>query len=73
MIDSAYAYGMKEYEMRPNNIDVNRNLAEIYLLKNDLAKANEHIAVASRTGCKNPELLAVADRIKNETDKTAAK
>jgi tetratricopeptide (TPR) repeat protein len=73
MIDSAYVYGMKEYEMRPNNIDVNRNLAEIYLLKNDLAKANEHIAVASRTGCKNPELLAVADRIKNETDKTAAK
>lgn len=66
-IDSAYIYGMKEYDMRPNNIDVNRNMAEIYLIKKDYTKANEHIQVAMRTGCKNPELLAVADRIKANT------
>ncbi len=67
MIDSAFTYGIKEYEMRPNNIDVNRNMAEIYLLKNDFVKANEHIQIANRTGCKNPELVAISDRIKKAT------
>jgi tetratricopeptide (TPR) repeat protein len=71
-IDSAFVYGMKEYNMRPNNIDVNRNLAEIYLLKKDFTKANEHLQVAMRTGCKNPELLALADRIKTQNP-TASK
>jgi tetratricopeptide (TPR) repeat protein len=66
-IDSAFVYAMKEYDMRPNNIDVNRNLAEVYLLKKDFTKANQHLQVAMRTGCKNPELLTLADRIKKET------
>ena len=73
LIDSAYIYGMKEYDARPNNIDVNRNMAEIYLLKKNITKANEHIQVALRTGCKNPELLAVADRIKANTSVATSK
>lgn len=67
MVDSAYVYGMKEYEMRPNNIDVNRNMAEIYLMKKDFAKANEHLQIASRTGCKNPELIALTQKVQTET------
>lgn len=67
MIDSAYTYAMKEYDLRPNNIDVNRNLAEVYFLKKDYNKANEHLQVASRTGCKYPELIALAQKIKSAT------
>jgi tetratricopeptide (TPR) repeat protein len=63
MIDSAFTYGMKEYEMRPNNIDVNRNMAEVSLLKNDLTKADQYLQVAMRTGCKNPELIALSEKI----------
>jgi len=65
MIDSAYVYGMKEYEMRPNNIDVNRNMAEIFFIKADIVKAKEHLSVANRTGCKNPELVALTKKIES--------
>lgn len=70
--DSALVYGKKEYEVRPENIDVCRALAEVYLRQNDIAKANEMLAAASRTGSKNPELLALATEIKKETP-TASK
>lgn len=65
MIDSAFVYAQKEYDMRPNNIDVNRNMAEIYLMKGDITKAKEHLAVANRTGCKNPELVSLTQKIES--------
>ena len=72
MYDSAYIYASKEYETRPNNIDVNRVMAEMYMKKQNPAKANENIEIAMRTGCKNPELLKLAGEIKmaiGETDR----
>lgn len=59
MIDSAFVYGMNEYNYRPNNIDVNRNLAQIYVLKGDMLNAKKHLEFASRTGNKNNELIAL--------------
>lgn len=64
MYDSAFVYATKECEMRPNNIDVNRVMAEVYLKKQDPAKADEYIGYALRTNCKNPELLKLAGQIK---------
>ena len=65
MLDSAMVYGVKEYDSRPNNIDVNRNMAEIYFIKRDVVKAKEHLIVANRTGCKNPELVTLTQNIKS--------
>ena len=73
MVDSAFVYGMKEYEMRPNNIDVNWNMAKIYLIQKNYTKANEHIQLATRTGCKNPELIALALQIKASTSNEETK
>lgn len=62
-LDSAMVYGQREYTRRPHNIDVNHTLATIYFQKNDLKKAHNHIRVAMRTGCKDPELLQQASQI----------
>jgi tetratricopeptide (TPR) repeat protein len=62
--DSAMVYAKKEFDVRPNNIDVNRSMAEVYFRKNDLANADKHIRIALRTGSKNPDLLALSDDIK---------
>ncbi len=62
-LDSAMVYGMNEYKRRPKNIDVNHALAWVYFKKNDLAKAQQHIQVAMRTGSKDPELLQRAGAI----------
>jgi uncharacterized protein HemY len=55
--DKALQYALGEYEKRPNNIDVNRRLAKIYIAKKDMAKAKEHFVKASTTNSKHPELL----------------
>jgi len=70
--DEALAYAQKEYDARPDNIDVCRTMGEIYLRKNDLVKANQMLTSATRTGCKNPELLALAREIKNAPGSLAA-
>lgn len=55
--DKALEYVMKEYEQRPENIDVNRAIAKIYHLKGDKEKASEYLAVACRTNSRYPELM----------------
>lgn len=70
--DQALAYAQKEYEVRPENIDVCRTMGEIYFRKNDLVKANQMLTSATRTGCKNPELLILAQEIKNASGGLAA-
>ncbi|GAB4489518.1 MAG: hypothetical protein OHK0019_07170 [Saprospiraceae bacterium] len=55
--DKALQYASSEYEKRPLNIDVNRLLAKIYLLKKDREKAKEHLTKASVTRSKHPEML----------------
>jgi tetratricopeptide (TPR) repeat protein len=61
--DLAKTYGLKEYQKRPKNIDVNHALAWVYFNQNDLPKAQQHIEVALRTGSKDPELLRQAGSI----------
>ncbi|MFN0031765.1 MAG: tetratricopeptide repeat protein [Flavobacteriales bacterium] len=61
--NKALEYAMKEYEVRPMNIDVNNVLAEIYYNKGDLVKAEEHLALAMSTNSQNPELLMIAGLI----------
>jgi tetratricopeptide (TPR) repeat protein len=62
-LDSAKVYGLKEYEKRPKNIDVNHALAWVYFNLNDLSKAQEHMQLALKTGNKDPELLQQAGAI----------
>lgn len=63
--DKALAYLQKEFEKRPNNIDVNRALAMTYAKKGDNTKAAQHIKKASLTDSKHPELLALQSSIKH--------
>jgi tetratricopeptide (TPR) repeat protein len=68
-LDSALVYGLKEFEKRPKNIDVNHALALIYYNRKNNTKALEHLEVALRTGSKDPELLRVAGAIDMDIDK----
>ncbi|WP_462251798.1 tetratricopeptide repeat protein [Ferruginibacter sp.] len=55
--DSAKKYAVMEYTIRPNNIDVNNELAWIAYSQNDFVKSKEYLKAALSTGSKNPELL----------------
>ncbi|MDQ3017542.1 MAG: hypothetical protein M3R25_12585, partial [Bacteroidota bacterium] len=56
---SALAQAMKEYNIRPKNIDVNRMLAEIYFHMGDMVKSKEHLTIAMRTGSKDPASICL--------------
>ncbi|WP_207497242.1 tetratricopeptide repeat protein [Aridibaculum aurantiacum] len=62
-LDLAKKHVMNEYALRPNNIDVNKELAWIAFKENDLKRSKELIKVARRTGSKDPELVARAEMI----------
>lgn len=64
--DSAKKYAMMEYTIRPDNIDVNNELAWIAYSRNDFAKAKEYLKTALSTGSKNPELLKRAALINSK-------
>jgi tetratricopeptide (TPR) repeat protein len=53
--DRALTYAMEEYKVRPDNIDINRMLAEIYYTKGDIAKSQEHLTKALHTGSVDPQ------------------
>lgn len=57
----ALTYAQKEYNVRPENIDVNGALANIYAMMGNTEKARFHREKALRTGSKKPELLALKD------------
>jgi tetratricopeptide (TPR) repeat protein len=57
--EQALPYAQKEYALRPENIDVNRLLAQIHLKMGQRDKAAEHLAKALRTQSKDPDALAV--------------
>lgn len=57
--DAALGYALEEARLRPDNIDVNLLLAEIYYKMNKSELALEHIEKAARSHSKNPELLCV--------------
>ena len=56
----ALVYAKKEFERRPDNIDVNLLMAKIYDKLDDQAAVDRHLAVANRTHSKHPDLLALA-------------
>ncbi|MEP6676638.1 MAG: tetratricopeptide repeat protein [Ferruginibacter sp.] len=55
--DSAKTYAMTEYKIRPNNIDVNKELAWIAYNQNDKPDAAQYLKTAMSTNSKNPELI----------------
>lgn len=67
--DKALEYALAEYSVRPNNIDVNKMLAEIYYIKNDFTKSNEHLEKALSTGTKDPELKCLEGILLSKSDK----
>ena len=69
--DEALASAMKEYAIRPDNIDVNRILAEIYYSKGDLSKASDHLKKALATGSKDPATLCLEGLLLSKTGQTA--
>ncbi|MDX2249652.1 MAG: tetratricopeptide repeat protein [Bacteroidia bacterium] len=50
---------LKEYALRPLNIQVNQQLAEIYTHLGETEKAKKHLEIAMRTGSRDPELAAL--------------
>jgi len=61
--DSAAKYVQEEHAARPNNIVVNREMALIQHEQKNIEAAKKHLAIAQRTGSKDPELLALAAAI----------
>lgn len=59
-LNKALTYALKEYEIRPENIDVNRKLALIYQEMGNSPKALEHMTKAAKTNSKHPELKQLA-------------
>lgn len=47
---------MKEFELRPDNLDVNTLLTRIYLAQGDLVAAKKYFSLAENSGLKTPEL-----------------
>ena len=64
----ALEYAMKEYAIRPNNIDVNRLLAEIYYHQGNLEKSKEHLTASLRTGSKDPAAMCLEGLLMTRTN-----
>ena len=62
---------MKEYTTRPDNIDINKQLAEIYLTQGNSGKAQEHLIKAQRTGSQDPELKCLEGILMLKSNRTA--
>lgn len=54
--DKALEYAQKEYDRRPDNIDVNRVMTMIYERKGDKSNARLHLEKATRTNSQHPDL-----------------
>ncbi|MDX1479364.1 MAG: tetratricopeptide repeat protein [Saprospiraceae bacterium] len=61
--EKALPFVLKEYQERPENIDVNLLLAEIYAALDQPAKARAHLEAAQVTGSQNPELLTLSQTL----------
>lgn len=58
-IDEAYRYAKREYNKRPQNIDVCKTMAKIQYRKNNLEAANQLIEIASRTNKLDAEIFCL--------------
>jgi len=61
--EKALEYVQKEWEKRPDNIDVNRMMASIYTQLGEKEKAAPHYEKATRTNSKHPELIDLKDQL----------
>ena len=61
--DKALKYIQEDLNMRPDNIDINRNLAKIYQMKKDPQNSLMYLEKASRTNSKHPELIELKQNI----------
>ncbi len=61
--DGALKYLQQDREMRPENIDINRMLAKIYIIKKDKANAEAFLLKAAKTNSKHPELKELEKEI----------
>lgn len=59
----ALEYAKKEYTLRPDNIEVNKLLAEIYLEMGETKMAKAHLIVANKTGSKSPQLMRLNQQL----------
>lgn len=57
--ETALKFAEKEYNKRPENIDVNKLLAQIYFEKDQADQAKRHVQKATRTGAYRSELLSL--------------
>ena len=57
--DAALEFALREYDKRPDNIDVNRVLAGIYYLRGEYEDAADHLERASVTDSRHPELQLI--------------
>lgn len=69
--EKALEYALKEYNLRPANIEVNETVAIVYYKKGEYDKALPYIETALKTNCKNPELLCHAGLIYAKTENKA--
>ena len=61
--DKALVHATREWNRRPDNIDVNECLAWVYFQKNDATNAAKYIEKALKTNSQNPRLLYRAGQI----------
>jgi len=58
--ETALTYMQKAYDARPENIDVNREMARIYKALNKQSSFDFHLQKANRTNSQHPDLKALA-------------
>jgi tetratricopeptide (TPR) repeat protein len=61
--DNALVHATREWNRRPDNIDVNECLAWVYFQKNDVANAAKYMETALKTNSQNPRLLYRAGQV----------
>jgi tetratricopeptide (TPR) repeat protein len=62
----ALSLGQKEYELRPNNIDVNKLLAFAYFANGDRTNAAKHIKIAMKTNKQDGDLYCISGLINKD-------
>jgi tetratricopeptide (TPR) repeat protein len=67
VFDKALTNALHEYDIRPENVEVNQVLAGIYFMKEDYEKAAEHLRKAMATNAQNPQLDCLGGLLKIKT------
>jgi tetratricopeptide (TPR) repeat protein len=62
-LEKALVFAMNDYKLRPNNVDANELVANIYFLANDATAAKPYALKAMSTGKKNRQALELFVKI----------